>query len=191
MIKTTKKIKRVAIFGDAEAKEREEYYKDAFKTAELLAENGYIVVNGGGPGIMMAATLGAKAGGGRVEQVIMNPKKEPDNYEGSSKKSTELADLVITTDTYPQRLNKLVEIADAFVVCRGGTGTLSEMALVWELAKFDYGHHEPIIFLGKEWGKIVEDIIKGLKFEEIEKRVVTVVETPEEVIKCLKQAQKK
>ncbi|MCX6726542.1 MAG: TIGR00730 family Rossman fold protein, partial [Candidatus Shapirobacteria bacterium] len=67
MEKTTKIIVRVAFFGDAEAVEGQKHFDLAMKTAQLLAENGYIIINGGGPGIMLAATLGAKIGGGKVE----------------------------------------------------------------------------------------------------------------------------
>ncbi|MFA6602719.1 MAG: LOG family protein [Candidatus Shapirobacteria bacterium] len=187
MIKTTKVIKRVAIFGDAEARENQRHYQLAFKTAKLLAENGYIVMNGGGPGVMLAATLGAKAGGGKVEEVIMDLKLEPDNYEGSNVKSTNLADKVIITKTYPARLNKLIKEADAFVVCKGGTGTLSELGLVWELAKFDYGKHEPVIFLGGFWKKLIAHLARAMNFEKMEKQVVKVVSKPEDVIRVLEQ----
>jgi len=81
MINTNKKIFRVAIFGDGTAKKSDKHYQLAYETAKMLAENGYIVVNGGGPGIMAAATEGAKSAKGKVETVILDPKKEPDNYE--------------------------------------------------------------------------------------------------------------
>jgi hypothetical protein len=187
MIKTTKIIKRVAIFGDAEAKDNQRHYQLAYKTAKLLAENGYIVLNGGGPGVMLAATLGAKAGGGKVEAVIMDPKLEPDNYEGSNVKSINLVDKVTITKSYPSRLNKLIAEADAFVVCKGGTGTLSELGLVWELAKFDYGKHEPVIFLGGFWKKLITHLARAMNFEKMEKQVVKVVSKPEEVIRYLEQ----
>lgn len=185
MQKTTKKIKRIAFFGDAEAKPFEDYYQIAVNTAELLANNGYIIINGGGPGIMAAATEGAKRVGGKVELVILDPEKNPENYEGVDKTNLEYADKIYMTKNYPDRLNKLVEIADAFVIFKGGTGTLSEVGLVWEMAKFEYGHHEPLIFVGKEWRAVVETIEKNMKFEEIEKRVVTIVEKPEEVMVTL------
>jgi uncharacterized protein (TIGR00730 family) len=188
MIKTTKAIKKVAIFGDATAQENQRHYQLAFKTAKLLAENGYVVVNGGGPGVMTAATLGAKAGGGKVEEIIMDPKLEPDNYEGSNKKTTELADKVIVTKTYPNRLNRLIKEADAFVVCKGGTGTLSELGLVWELAKFDYGKHEPVIFLGGFWKKLITHLARAMNFEKMEKQVVKVVGSPEAVVREIKKA---
>lgn len=188
LTKTSKKIVRVGFFGDATLGPETREYKMAQETAKLLAENGYIVVNGGGPGVMAAATLGAKKAGGKIELVIINPKEEPDNYEGSDRKNIEDADKVYKTKNYEERLGKLIEIADAFVIFKGGTGTLSEAGMVWELAKFDYGHHEPIIFVGKEWKEVIELIEKKMNFEEKEKRVVTVVDGAEEVLRVLARA---
>lgn len=185
MIKTTKIIKRVAFFGDAEAKKSDQHFKDAYDTAKLLAEHGYIIVNGGGPGVMLASTLGAKSVNGKVEIVVLNPEKKPENYEGIYEENYNLADKIIETESYPKRLNKLVEVADAFVIFKGGTGTLSEVGLVWEMAKFDYGHQEPLIFFGKDWAEIVKIIVKDLNFENKEKEVYKLVNSSEEVLKCL------
>jgi len=81
---TKKKIKRVSFFGDADAKKTDQHYIDAFNTARLLAENGYIIVNGGGPGVMLASTLGAKSVNGKVEVVIIDEKINMGKYyEGS------------------------------------------------------------------------------------------------------------
>ncbi|MFA6361443.1 MAG: LOG family protein [Candidatus Shapirobacteria bacterium] len=180
--KTKKIIKRVAIFGDAEAKSTDQHFVDAFNTAKLLAENGYIIVNGGGPGVMLAATLGAKEASGRVEIVIIDPKKKPNNYEGFSKENHELADKTIKTKDYPNRMSKLIEVGDAFVIFNGGVGTLSEVGLAWQMAKFDYGKNEPLIFFGKQWEDLIEDLVIKLKFERMEKNLYEIVLTTEEVL---------
>jgi len=187
--KTNKIIKRIAFFGDANLPDNDSSCILAKETAKLLAENDYIVVNGGGPGIMKASTDGAALGGGKVELVIIDPKHEPGNYEGSDKENMEYADKIYNTKNIHERVSKLVEIADAFVIFKGGTGTLAEVGLVWELAKFEFGHHEPLIFVGKEWELIVKDIINKMHFEEKEKRVVATVETPVEVLKALRQVE--
>lgn len=183
--KTDKNIKRVAFFGDADLPVNDRSCVLAKETAKLLAENGYIIVNGGGPGIMKASTDGAEMGGGKVELVIIDPKFEPGNYEGSDKENMDYAQKIYMTKNIHERVSKLVEIADAFVIFKGGTGTLAEVGLVWELAKFEYGHHEPLVFVGKEWEIIVKDIISKMHFEEKEKRVVATVETAKEVLKAL------
>lgn len=186
LAKTKKIIKRVAIFGDADAKKTDQHFIDAYNTAKLLAENGYIVINGGGPGVMLAATQGAKDGGGRVETVVLDPKKKPANYEGTNKKNDDLSDKIIKTKDYPSRLNKLIEIGDAFVIFDGGVGTLSEVGLTWQMAKFDYGKHEPLIFFGEKLEGLVNTLISELKYDPIEKKVYEIALTPEEVVEIIK-----
>lgn len=188
LAKTNKIIKRVAIFGDAEAKKTDQHFIDAFNTAKLLAENGYIVVNGGGPGVMLAATLGAKAGNGRVETVILNPKYRPKNYEGDYKENNEASDKIIKTKSYPERLSKLIDIADAFVVFNGGVGTLSEVGLTWQMAKLEYANreHEPLIFFGDKLANIVKDLVTRLNYDPLEEKLYQVVRTPEEVLETIK-----
>ena len=185
MEKTTRNIKKVAFFGDAMVKKNDEVYRLAFETAKLLAKNDYMIVDGGGPGVMEAATLGAKEAGGGVELVVLDPRKEPDNYEGTDRKNEDRANTILITDNYEARMDKLVEVADAYIIFKGGSGTLSEVGLVWELAKFEYGHQKPLIFVGKEWEAVVKSIIDNMGFENKEKRVVTTVEKPEEVLEAL------
>lgn len=185
MKKTTKIIKRVAFFGDSMVKENDESYKLAVETAKLLAENDYIIVNGGGPGIMGAATKGAKKAGGKVEIVMIKKEDEPGNYEGSDSENVKAADKEYWVKNIEERNKKLIEIADAFIIFKGGTGTLAEVGMVWELAKFEYGHQEPLIFVGKEWEAVVKSIIENMGYENIEKRVVATVESPKEVLREL------
>ena len=185
LAKTNKIIKKVAIFGDAEAKRNDQHFIDAYDTSKLLAENGYTIVNGGGGGIMLAATLGAKAGGGKVEIVVLDPKKKPANFEGYNKENHDLADKIYSTPNYPQRLNKLIEVGEAFVIFNGGVGTLSEIGLSWQMAKFDFGHHEPLIFFGKEMNIVVEELVKTLNYDSLEKKIYEIVLTPQGVLKTI------
>ena len=184
---TKKKIKRVAIFGDADAKKTEQHFIDAFNTAKLLAENGYIIVNGGGPGIMAASTLGAKAGNGKVELVLIDEKVNMGkNYEGSDMENKKKADKIYRTKTIQERTEKIVDLADAHIVFKGGTGTMAELSLVWEKAKFEYGKHKPLIFFGDCWKKTIESLVENLDFDKIERKVYAFADSPEEVLKILK-----
>jgi hypothetical protein len=187
MRRTSKEIIRVACFGDAAISKSSKEFKDVFGVAKKLAENGFIVVNGGGTGVMLAATLGAKAGGGRVETVVIDPKvKMGKLFKEECEENKENSDLRIEMPDYERRLAKLVEIADAFVIFKGGTGTLAEIGLVWNKAKIDYGHHEPLIFFGKEWEEITKTLIKDLGYEPAEKQVFKVVTSANEVIANLR-----
>jgi uncharacterized protein (TIGR00725 family) len=186
LAKTEKKIKRISIFGDAEAKPSDQHYIDAFNTAKLLAENGYTIINGGGPGVMLASTLGAKEGKGKVEVVVIGKKVNMGkNYEGGDSNNEKLADQIYETDAIHERTEKIVELADANVVFKGGTGTMAELALVWEKAKFEYGKHKPLIFFGDCWEEIVETMVNNLDFDKIERKVYAFAKTPEEVLKII------
>lgn len=188
--KTKTVIRRVAFMGDAEAKRYSPHYRAAYNIAYLLAKNGYTIVNGGGPGVMLAATLGAKKAGGRVEIAIISQLKEPNNFEGSNKRNVLLADKVYYENNYTKRLGKLIESADAFIFFKGGTGTISEIGLTWELAKFDYGGcYEPLIFYGRFWKKILDGLKKSLPLTKDETTVYGIATSPNEVLEMLKKVE--
>src|SRR5206468_3877493 len=75
------KIHNVAFFGFADAKPETQLYKDAFETSKLLAQKGFTVVDGGGPGVMDAATKGAQSVQGETLAVTFYPKDAP-GFEG-------------------------------------------------------------------------------------------------------------
>src|SRR3989344_8845064 len=106
------KFNKITIFGFADAKEGDRVWKDAFETAKLLAENGYTIVNGWGPGVMKAATLGAHAGGGKAIGISFYPKDAP-LFEGRDK--TNLIDEEIVTEHYIDRTMMLLDAGDAYI----------------------------------------------------------------------------
>ena len=69
-----KKTKRVTFFGFSETKPEDQDYQNAYQAAQLLAKKGFVIVNGGGPGIMKASSEGAKAGGGKLLGLFLNLK---------------------------------------------------------------------------------------------------------------------
>jgi len=187
--KTDLVIKRVAIMGDADAKRYSMHFRSAYKTAYVLAKAGYVIVNGGGPGIMLAATLGAKAAKGRIELVVINHKDQPSNFEGSHKRNVAAAQKIYYESNYHKRLGKIVDLADAFVFFKGGTGTISEIGLCWEMAKFEYGKHAPLIFYGSFWKKILDKMKDLLPLTKDETTVYGIAKNPSEVLELLKQVE--
>ncbi len=185
---TTREIKRIAFFGDAEAKEGDVHYYLANKCAQELAKIGYVIVNGGGPGVMYASTKGAKEVGGKAEVVVIDKSVNMgENFEGQYDLNTSIADKVIVEFNYPDRLKRLVAEADAFLIFRGGTGTISELGVVWAEAKFNFGKHKPIVFVGEFWERIMDDMSYALAMDEEEKMVYTVIKTPEEILNLFKK----
>lgn len=175
-------IQKIAVFGGADVDENHPVYQEAFKVARHLAYHDKVIVNGGGPGVMDAATRGAQAGGGKTIGVTFYPKDMPE-FEGRFFKN--IVDKEIKTATYVERMFGLMQHADAFICFRGGTGTLSEWATAWLLAHLYYGHHKPLVLYGSFWAELMEVVNKHFLIGETELKVYKVVNTVEEVMTAL------
>lgn len=178
-------VKKVAIFGYASIHPSDEEYFDVRETAKLLAENGYVIVNGGGPGAMEAATIGAHEGHGKSIGVILDGEQEHmTTFEGADAKNN--IDEKIICRTYVERTLKMMEIADVYVIFNGGTGTISEFGMAWGLARLHFGHHKPLILFGSFWHEVIEAIGKNMKLRPEEMKVYHIVTSPEEVLMKIK-----
>ena len=165
-------IRRIAFFGDSGLPETSDVYRDAFDIAKLLAQHGYVIVNGGGPGVMNAATQGAEAGNGETISVTFNPKDAP-GFEG--RYIGNVTDIEIKTTNYIARMFKLMEHADLFIIFKGGTGTISELGTAWVLAKLYHGHHKPFILYGSFWYPIIESLKENLNLSKEELDVFVII----------------
>ena len=176
-------IKNVAIFGSADVDEEHPLYKETFNIARYLAYNDKVVVDGGGPGVMDAATKGAQAAGGTTIAVTFYPKDMPE-FEGRF--FDNLVDKEIKTANYVERMFGLMEHADAFICMQGGTGTLSEWATAWLLAHLYYGNHKPIILYGEFWHDLMKVVNDHFFIGEKEKSIYKIVKDEKELIEALK-----
>lgn len=176
------RIKNIAIFGYANTAEEEPLFQEVFQVSKRLAEAGYTIVDGGGPGVMLAASLGAKEGGGKVVGVTLYP-KDMKNFEGKDPKN--LLDVEIKTDTYVERTLTLMKQGQVYVIFKGGTGTISEFGMAWGLARLYFGHHKPLILYGKFWNKIIKAFKDNMLLRPEEDKVYKVVEDPEEVLQAI------
>lgn len=172
-------IERVAIFGFADAPVDSDLYKDAFEVAKAVAACGYTVVNGGGPGVMRAATEGARSAGGKVIGVTFKP-KETTGFEGKDPQNK--VDKEIETSNYLERTLKLLQLGQVYVVFDGGTGTLSEFGMAWGLARLYFGHHKPLILYGHFWHEIIETIRKHMYLRQADLEVFKIANSPHEVL---------
>lgn len=179
MKKDNRFISKVAFFGYADAKPETGLYKEAYNTARLLARNNFTIVNGGGPGVMQASTEGAESAGGKTVAVTFYPHDAP-GFEGRYVKN--IVDREIVTGNYVERMFKLLEVADLYVIFRGGTGTVSEFGTAWVLARLYYGHHKPFILYGDFWYEVMSVLQRQLFMRGTEERVYRIVNTPEEVL---------
>lgn len=177
-------IEKVAIFGSADIDEKHPLYFEVFSLARQLAYRGKVVVDGGGPGVMLAATLGAKAGGGKTIAVTFSPKEMPE-FEGRDVANE--VDLEIRTTNYVERMFGLLDLSDAYICVQGGTGTLSEWATAWLMAHLQYGRHKPIILYGAFWHQLMKIIDEHFFIGQKEHEVYRIAETPEEVFLILEE----
>jgi len=181
------KIKNITFLGHADAKETDDVFKSAFEIARICAQKGYIIINGGGPGVMKASTLGAKSVGGKAIGVTFYPKDIP-NFEGRDE--TNKVDQLIVVKNYLARTLKLFELGHLFIIFNGGTGTISEFGMAWGLAKLYFGHHKPVILYGDFWNEIILAFTKTMYITSVEKQVFKIAQSPEEVLSAIEGFEK-
>lgn len=171
-------IKNIAFFGDANVPKNDPVYKDAFAVAQDLAERGFAIVNGGGPGVMDASTQGAIAGNGETISVTFYP-KDATNFEGRYLGNVTSEEIV--TSNYIERMFKLMEHADMFIIFKGGSGTISEFGTAWVLANIYYGHHKPFLLYGAYWLDIIDVLRRNMNIDSKEMSVFEIVTRREDV----------
>jgi uncharacterized protein (TIGR00730 family) len=167
----------VTVLGGSRAAEDSPDYRDAYCLGRLLAEHGYTLCNGGYDGTMAAAARGAKEAGGRCIGVTV------ETFSGLS--PNPWIDEEINTATLFARLEQLVTLGDAYIALRGGTGTLLELALVWNLRTLHPVPHKPIIALGAAWQRVLRYLPRHLAVRPEDLAVITCVATPEAAVAYL------
>ncbi len=165
-------IKNIAFFGDASVPKTDLVYKQAYEAAKVLAGEGYTIVNGGGPGVMDASTHGAEDAGGETIAVTFDPQNAT-GFEG--RYIGNIVDVEVKTSNYIERMFKLLEHADMFIMFKGGSGTVSELGTAWVLAKLYYGHHKPFILFGEFWKDVIKCLSRNLNIDKQELSVFTIV----------------
>lgn len=177
-------LKKVAFFGDAAVRPESRTYKMAYEAARKLAKRGYTIVNGGGPGVMMASTEGAESVNGETVSVTFYP-EHASGFEG--RYLSNVTDKEIRTENYIERMFHLMKEADLFLMFKGGTGTISELGLAWVLAKLYYGHHKPFILVGSFWRPIIGVIHDNLLIDAKEMEVFKIVDGVDDIEPSIKQ----
>ncbi|MBP3730080.1 MAG: TIGR00730 family Rossman fold protein [Mailhella sp.] len=174
----------VSIFGSARPSSDHPYYQDAEKVAKLLGEAGYGIITGGGPGIMEAANKGAsEAGVPSIGLHIHLPmEQQPNKY------------LSIRSDYRYFFLRKLmfIKYSIAYVVMPGGMGTIDELCEAFVLAQTHRIKPFPIILYKHEfWDGLItwmrQTMQKNAFLREDEFELLTICDTPEEVVSVIKK----
>ncbi len=135
----------VTVFGSARFAEDHPYYRMAREVGRLLAERGFTVMTGGGPGVMEAANRGAKDVGGRSIgcNIVLPKEQKPNQY----------LDMWIDFDHFFVRKLMLIKYSYAFVVLPGGFGTMDELFEVLTLIQTGKLEDFPVALMGVEYYK--------------------------------------
>ncbi|HVB21325.1 MAG TPA: TIGR00730 family Rossman fold protein [Ktedonobacteraceae bacterium] len=127
----------VAIFGSARVKPEDPAYEAAVETARLLAEAGFGIITGGGPGIMEAGNKGAQDG----ENVSIGCNIELPFEQ----KSNPYLDIPLDFHYFFVRKTMFVKYAEAFIIFPGGFGTMDELFEALTLIQTGKVNHFPVI----------------------------------------------
>jgi len=151
---------KIAVFGSSCPLPGSERYGEARSIGRALAEAGWTVVTGGYRGVMEAALRGAKEAGGKTIGVTTA------FFDRKNLLPNDYIDREIKTSTYADRLIKLIGMSDGYVIMRGGSGTLTELFLSWELEKNGSIPPRPLILYGGHWKRIIGLLAKEMHDEQ-------------------------
>lgn len=145
-------MKTVTIFGSSLPDESSPIYGEARRLGKLLAEAGFEVCNGGYGGLMEASARGAQEAGGHTIGVTCSIWPAPANRWIAEE---------VRTRSFLERLLMLIERGEAYVVFPGGTGTLAELALVWEMMNKStlsktVGGPKPLLVMVPYWQPVLQ-----------------------------------
>lgn len=175
-------IKSITFFGSSIGDPGDPNFDAAKNTAKAIAKLGIRVVDGGGPGIMRAATQGAKDVNGKTTAVYYEPEFAT-NFEGQF--GTNIADVEYKEENYIERTKRLLELGDAYIIYNGGTGTISEFGMAWGLARLYFGHHKPLMLYGNFWNDIIAKFKEHMKLRMQDLQVLTIVDSPDKVVDAI------
>ncbi len=175
----------VSIFGSSRAGETSKAYEKATLIAKKLAENGFNIITGGGPGIMEAANKGAKEGGGKsIGLNIRLPLEQASNP---------YADLQLDFKYFFVRKVMFIKYAQAYVAMPGGFGTLDEIFEAMCLTQTKRIKPFPVILVGSDyWSGLREWIQTNLlalnMISPEDMDLVTIIDDPDEVVTTIKRS---
>ncbi len=168
----------VTIFGSARLLQDNKYYEDAVRLARMLADDGFAIITGGGPGIMEGANKGAKKG--KAHSVGLNieipAEQEPNKYH----------DISLSFRYFFIRKLMFIKYAIAFIIFPGGFGTMDELFEALTLSQTKRIQSFPIILYGSEYWKGLIDWMKNTlvpngTIAREDFALFSLVDTPEEV----------
>ena len=172
----------VTIFGSARTSRDDPHYAAAMQTAHQLADAGFAVITGGGPGIMEAANRGAhEANGHSVGCNIELPFEQGMN---------EYVKTAVNFHYFFVRKTMFVKYAEAFIIFPGGFGTMDELFEALTLIQTGKVRNFPVILFGRaywagliEWLRVTMLAEGEIKIEDLDRLVIT--DSPDEAVRAV------
>ena len=174
----------VSIFGSTRVKPGDAVYQKAEHIGKLLAENGFAVITGGGPGVMEAANKGAfSAGGKSIGLNIELPlEQKPNPY----------TNITLNFRYFFVRKVMFVKYAVAYIILPGGFGTMDELLESITLIQTKKIRPFPVILVGSDYWKgfldwMKEVVLKDEKISLADLEILQLIDEPGEIIKTIKK----
>ncbi|MBY0359984.1 MAG: TIGR00730 family Rossman fold protein [Candidatus Obscuribacterales bacterium] len=177
----------VSIFGSKRCRPEDAEYQLAETISYKLAQCGFAVLTGGGPGIMEAGNKGAKAGGGTSVGVAIKLPEEhgPNPYQT----------MTLEFRYFFIRKMMFVKYSMAFIILPGGFGTIDELFEALNLIQTSKIKRFPVYLVGsKFWNPLIEwlrntVVERGLLFEN-ELDLLTIIDDPDELVRQITWCEK-
>jgi len=174
----------VSVFGSTRVKPEDAVYQKAERIGRLLAEKGFGVITGGGPGVMEAVNKGAlEAGGKSVGLNIELPfEQKPNPY----------TNVRLSFRYFFVRKVMFVKYAVAFIILPGGFGTMDELFESITLIQTHKIKPFPVFLVGSDYWRGLLNWIKGVVLKEgkispEDLNIVQLIDDPEEIVKTIKR----
>lgn len=174
----------ISIFGSARTKPGTKYYELAVRMAELLADEGFGIITGGGPGTMEAGNLGAKQGGGASVGLNIDLPHEQGYNDYID------PDKVFSFRYFFVRKVIFLKYAQGIVLLPGGFGTMDEMFETITLIQTKKIDRIPVVLIGSDywnglldWMRNTVQLAGNISPGDID--LLTVLDEPEEVVQFI------
>ncbi len=174
----------VSFFGSARTTKDDKYYKLTEKIAAELADQGYGIITGGGPGIMEAANKGAaEAGGHSVGLNIDLPFEQEPNI---------FTNMPLSFKYFFVRKVMFIKYAQAFICMPGGFGTLDEAFEAFTLIQTKRIKPFPVILVGTSYWSglldwIKEKMLAADRVDVEDMAILKVLDEPQEIVSYIKK----
>jgi uncharacterized protein (TIGR00730 family) len=174
----------VSIFGSTHVQPGDEVYQKAERIGQLLAENGFSVITGGGPGVMEAANKGAGLAGGT--SIGLN------NEIPTEQKPNPYANITLSFRYFFVRKVMFVKYAVAYIILPGGFGTMDELFESITLIQTHKIRPFPVILAGSQYWKGLLDWMKAVVLKEgkispADLDILQIIDEPEEIVRAIKK----